>query len=248
MSVCHKLLAFTVGAALMALSIVGADSAQADQITFNFTGRVTNVYGSVFDRSIHRGTLVRGSYTFDSKTLERYTQTSARYTDAPVTSVGRIHNQLGSSFTTSIGNYTFNGSNFYIHIANNATEVRDYDFYVVESNVSSPGIKDDAISTRLLLFDSTATAFSSNQLPLTPPNLSKFEYRNFGVFVKNRSELAYFTATVDSIDVTTVPEPTSPSPVLPFGALLGVVAFGALGAALALMRKHKSVSSIPSNI
>jgi len=83
----------------------------------------------------------------------------------------------------------------------------------------------------LTLANSSQDVFSSDALPLTPPNVNSFANRNF-TFTAYYGSLGGLSlnGTLDSLTVAAVPETSS---------ILSTLALGAIGAAAYVYKKHK---------
>ena len=157
---------------VFALALLAATSAQAFPITFSFTGSVTS---DPFGLSSF-GAPISGNYTFDSAALDA----------DPTPNVGS-YPSIGPGFGFSANvdgtNYAVAGS-LVVNVANDIT-VDQYG--AIASDI--------ALTLELFFEDSTQTALSSAALPLTPPSLAAFGFREFRLF----SAEAEFLGTVDTL-------------------------------------------------
>jgi len=194
-------------------------TAQADSITFIFTGHVVTVedMSGVLGGSITTGTPLSGTYTFDSLTPD-----SNAFPD-----VGDyLHTSAGNGIIANMGPFTFqtdpNAVDFLLEVVNRPLR----DNYLLRSfnNIASgplPPVSEE-LHIAWQLDDPTATALTSDALPLTPPDLSQWE-QVFAFTVDNPgSEFPLFSsesppfpdqgrffirAIIDS--VSPIPEPTT---------------------------------------
>jgi len=148
--------------AVAALGLFGPP-AQGAMITFQFGGVIDVVDDpdNVLEGAVQAGNTFSGSYTFDPDTPDSYP-------DDP--EFGVYEN---ASLTVSLGNLTLvsqaNDNNL---IA--VTDRPSYDRFVMGSyGFQSAGFSIHELD--LSLYDSTATAFDSDALPTTPPDLGAFD-------------------------------------------------------------------------
>lgn len=160
-----------------AVSVLSIPEALPAPITFSFAGSVTD---DPFGLSSF-GAPISGSYTFDS--------TATNAIPGPNTgSYPSIGPAFGFNANVDGTNYSVSG-NLTVTTANNI-------------GVDQYGaIAQDATVTLELAFeDATQTALSSNALPLTPPSIGSFAFREFRLFTTNDS--AQFLGTVVSLTCT----------------------------------------------
>jgi len=170
--------------------ILVAGAAQALPITFSFTGKVTD---DPFGQSSF-GAPISGSYTFDSAAVDSI----ASPTTGSFASAG-----AGFGFTANVDgtNYSVLGT-LTVNTANN-----------IAGGIDQYGAiaQDSLLDLELFLQDATGTALASDALPLLPPALASFGFRQFRLF----SADAEFLGSVDSLvctsgcGVQSVPEPGS---------------------------------------
>ena len=162
-------------ALLCALFALAATTAHAIPVTFSFTGSVTD---DPFGLSSF-GAPITGSYTFDSAAVD----TIPGPATGSYPSVGP-----GFGFTANVDGtpYSVSGS-LAVNTANNI-------------GVDQYGaIATDAVLTLELFFqDSSQSALSSDALPLLPPAIGAFDFRQFRLF----SADAEFLGTIDALTCT----------------------------------------------
>jgi hypothetical protein len=185
--------------------------AEAGLYTFHFSGTVGGVTDPLnLNPPLHPGLKVVGSYSFDPETpdlnsrseIGLYALVSGRVR------VGRDH--IETSFPSHIA------------IFNDIPEFGFDDQY----GVTFRDVSSTSTSTfDFFLFDSSGTAFTSDDLPLTPPDLQDFFAPAFGMwryFAADRIQLlANATVQIDSSEVARVPQP---SPLLLLSFSLAVLA------------------------
>lgn len=151
--------------ALLAMPV----SAGAASVTFQFSGLVTDVFGSVFtpggtgSNGFSTGLPLSGSYTFDSSTPDSIAAANnGRYN-------GAIQN-----LTVNVGTYqaTFTPGSSFIQVINRPIG----DIYEVRADGFIGNAVNGRIPTsfRFELTDPTASVFSNDSLPTSPPSLSSF--------------------------------------------------------------------------
>ena len=159
--------------------------------------------------------MINGKYTYDSTTFDENFLSSAigdySYTTTPY------------GITLSVNGFTFgsnpNNVDFKMQIQNNLIA---WDGYIINNNdnVFDKGTPRSVIWS---LRDLTATALSSDALPLTAPDLANWTTNNLTI----RADEFSITAKVIQAEVippTTVPEPST---TLLLGiALAGILAYG----------------------
>ena len=179
---------YFIGGGLVLCLACFTTSATSAPITFGFTGSVTD---DPFGLSSF-GAPISGNYTFDSAAADAIADPAS----ASYTSTGAA---FGFSATVDGTPYAVSG-NLNIGILNAFV-----DQYLVTA-------VDGALSLALFLQDDTATAFSSDALPLVPPPIADFAFRQFRLFGSD----VEFLGTVDTLACIagcdgngggTVPEP-----------------------------------------
>ena len=157
------------GSALMFILLLAPGHASAAPVTFSFGGAVTDVMGSVFTpggqgpNGFSTGLPFSGSFTFDSSTPDSIAAANnGRYN-------GAIQN-----LTVNVGTYqaTFTPGSSFIQVINRPSgdiyELRADGFLGNSVNGRIP------TSFRLELTDPSASVFSNDSLPTSPPSLSSF--------------------------------------------------------------------------
>lgn len=192
------------------------------KVTFNFTGHVTLIddRNSVLDKSITLGSPLEGSYTIESTTSDNNS-----FPD-----VGDYwHYNPGYGVTAKVGPYTFATDpaqlQFLLEVVNRG--VNDLngprDNYLIRSYKNLP-INNQLLVDRIFwqLDDPSATALNSDSLPLTPPDLSKWD-RYFGFNItgvtqspsdplNTISNQFHIRANIDSITLALPPQ-VPPEPI-----------------------------------
>src|SRR4029077_18098099 len=163
--------------ALACWIILVAGAAHALPITFSFTGKVTD---DPFGLSAS-GAPISGSYTFDSAAMDSI----AGPATGSFASVG-----AGFGFTANVDgtNYSVLGT-LTVNTANN-----------IAGGVDQYGAiaQDSSLDLELFLQDATGAALASDALPLLPPALASFSFREFRLFRDD----AEFLGSVDSLVCT----------------------------------------------
>ncbi len=196
----------TACAALILIGLGASIPARAQKTHFFFTDVVTGVQDPfhVLDGSVQAGQSFRGSYTFNLSTPNSLGSD-------PTTGIYQYSGAPYGFKSLMLGDYTLSSrssnSQFEIDVLNNdplvgdAYTVQDGEFHV------SGGFFNMVEGSLIHLTDSTGTAFASDALPATPPDLSKFN--------GNAAEIAFRslngTACVDvkTVRLTSVPEGSS---------------------------------------
>lgn len=185
------------------LSIVHLDSAQAGPITFKFKGSVESFFIDPLDPfggTLGIGTPFIGAFTFDSAAP-----------DAIQSPAVGSYSMFGTPFEMEVffGTNAFNVvANEFLNIgvANNIGE--GIDQYTVLAQQGIPGGLNDYLSMQLFFEDSTGSVFGSDDLVLTPPDLSLFTMASFFLDgVQTFNDTVFQFQVQGQIDVLTVPEP-----------------------------------------
>jgi len=212
-----------LGAAGLVLGTASSAPLLAANMTFKFSGVVDYVDNGfdIFDSSIQTGSPITGSYTFSSTALDSNSSDSSQgfYTNS-----GAPH---GIKF--SVGNYTFGGDNVDIEVSTRDSPFGSYYGIIGDIKVEDPFNQGSPFW--LSLYPAAHDVFSSDALPLAPPNLNSFTGRSIGFEYNYASGFAGFSGTLDSVTATPAPEP---SPVL------GTLALAALGALSYMFKKQKA--------
>ncbi len=184
-------------AAIFALITVlfSAPSAQAEWITIEISGSVTDVVDMGLGNNFHFGDPVSGTYTFDSTTPYSYTPQGDGY----------WHYTAPAGVSLNINGFNFqtNPDSVYFLI----TVVNDNlgtDSYAIQSDVNLSFNGDPVSTIAWYLHDSTGTALSSDALPLiTTSDLTKWDTNMLDIQVFK----SLIRAEITSAEV--VPEPAS---------------------------------------
>lgn len=164
----HRCLALMVAG--LALS---GDAAVAlgELITFEFAGEITSVqddYG-LLGGAVTIGTPFSGLYTFESTTPDMwpYSLETGVY---PATMVVAGH----------VGEFQFSGitGTADLIVIGNGSPLDPPDSYLTSWSVDFAG---QPAGAGIELVDNTGIAFSRDSLPLSPPRLSRFDERTFGI-------------------------------------------------------------------
>jgi hypothetical protein len=155
------------------------NQAQAVPIIIEITGNVTSASGSGLPGTIYAGVIFSGTYTYDSSTQDSDTdpQRGVYKHDAP----------YGISIT--LGGYEFKTApshvgQFDMLIMNDDPMGNLWDSYMVFSyeNVSVPSLGFETTDIRWYLGDSTHSALSSSNLPVTAPVLTDWEHNDLEIY------------------------------------------------------------------
>lgn len=206
---------FILGAGSV-LPMLSVGKAEAALVTYQFSGNISEVPGSVFTpngqgaNGFNTGLKLSGTYTFDSGT------TGLLPSGLPI----QIFNGSVKNLDLSIGNYAATlqggGSNITTISSGNPS------LYSVNLGVAGNLVKGFAPSLfSLNLADETGTAFSSVTLPgKTAPNLGSFNVNRWTLVFSNGATLV---GSLDSLKAVPLP-----ATALLFGAgLIGLVGLGA---------------------
>ena len=200
--------------------ILVATGVGAVPITFIASGSVVDSDVELLGAPVALGTPIRWTYTFESSTddFDSALDIHGDYLRQPFQStfeIGSLALDLPSSIRFFIAvwlddqlNPGFFGSSSY--------RVGTQGF--VDAEVIATGQRISFADISLELFDSSATSITSDELPLTPPNLDDFDTQRFRVFVPTAAGNTSFVASVDSLVL--LPEPGTGSLLLLGFALL----------------------------
>jgi hypothetical protein len=155
--------------------VLFAGEALAAPITFSFAGSVTD---DPFGLSSF-GAPITGAYTFDSTATDTIPSPSTGSFPSVGPAFGFTTNVDGTAYSLS--------SNLTVNTANNIG-VDQYGAIATSA----------VLTLEVFLQDSTQTALSSDALPLLPPTLAAFDFRQFRLF----SDDAEFLGTIDSLTCT----------------------------------------------
>jgi hypothetical protein len=173
--------------------ILLAGVASSAPITFNFTGSITSVpIDNVFG-DVGFGTVLSGSFTFDSATAD----------GAPADPTTGSYSHVGAPylFTVDIGGHVFTADQFFNVAVLNAF-VDQYSAFGLAQN----------LSLEILLQDNTATVFNSDALPTAAPPLSSFTFGTFRLTATFDEGEVQYEGVLDSLtggDPNPIPEPSS---------------------------------------
>jgi len=190
---------FTMALALV-VTLACASLTRAAPVQFTFTGSVTDIPVNETSLVVSPGDPIAGSYTFESTTPDG----AASATEGSYTSPSGA--PYGMSAT--IGANPFSTNDFLnIGIANFGPSG---DFHTVLA--CSPDVSCADLEMEIALHDLDSTAFTSDALPLTPPDLSLFEIRDFHLFALIGGSELQIEGTIDTLTCpacvpTPIPEP-----------------------------------------
>jgi hypothetical protein len=151
--------------------------AHADPITIQISGEITLAGGSALPTGISLGDAFTGSYTYNSSTQDSDSDPN----------IGAYLHDSPYGISITVGGYEFKtdctqmSGLFGIEIGNDVTSNGTNDYYFVHSdkNAYTNGLWINDISWELR--DSTHTAISSTDLPITPPILNAWNYNYFHI-------------------------------------------------------------------
>jgi hypothetical protein len=200
-------------------------SARAASVTFQFSGLVTDVFGSVFtpggtgSNGFSTGLPLSGSYTFNSSTPD----------SGGGANNGRYNNAV-QNLSVTVGGYTatFTPGSSFIQVINRPSG----DSYEVRAD----GLLGNAVngriptSFRFELTDPSGSVFSNDSLPTTPPSLSSFASSQWRLI---------FEATGRRVQGALSSVVPLPAAVWLFGA--GLIALVGLGSRSLVMRKDPQI-------
>lgn len=211
----------TAGVSLITLSSASIPlPTLAVELTFQYSGTVDSVYDFNETGLINVGNPIVGTYTFESDTLGDEIEPGAtRYDFTP---------PLQS--TIQMGNYMIEGFTRFIGISNGSSGLDEY--YVKIDGKDFGGF--------VSLFAPYGTAFSSDSLLSSPPDVLAFSDRYFYF-----SSVDYAVeGTINSIQNIT---PTTPVP-FELSPSIGILALGALYGATQLKSKVKKLNFYKSAV
>jgi hypothetical protein len=193
----------------VAAAILFTGSVQAQPITFNFEGTLTQgSIGGTNPWSI--GDTFSGSYTFDAGAVNEHE------------SVGRY---ALLAYSVTVGTSTFAGGlvDSRIHVADNFSGSNDQ-YGIVGGSAFTGNLVLPLIQWEFHLVDFQGLMLSGNGLLLTPPSLSSVEHNEFQIFCGD--DVFAFTASgplTSFTSVSPIPEPETYAMLLAGLALLGFV-------------------------
>jgi hypothetical protein len=222
MSIVERLKA-SVGLCLLLCSLLVSGvlvaPASAALLQFAYTGAVSDVHSSLFP-TFNTGQTLTGFYTFNSLTPDSNASSN----------IGRYNGTI-QALTVNLGSYTAtlgnSGSNF-IEIRNQPSS----DGYEIRAPLTGATVNGfSPLRFRIELIDPSATAFTNDQLPTTPPSLSSFATNRFRIVFEDGNGTARVRGSLTSL--TAIPLPAA---ILLFGA--GLIALVGLGAGGWRQRKN----------
>lgn len=207
--------------AILATALTTGGYAQAALVTYQFSGNISEVPGSVFTSGLNGGVGANGFNTA-LKLSGTYTVDTATAGLLPSGLPIQMYNNSVTNMNFAIGTYAgtlkSGGANF-TTINSGAPAL-----YSVNLGVNGNLVKGQAPSLfSINLVDETGTAFSSVTLPgSTPPPLSSFNVNRWSLVFANGAKLV---GSLDSLKAVPLP-----ATVILFGAgLIGLVGLGARG-------------------
>ena len=169
----------------------GAYPATGYPVTFEFAGEITHVWDDdgLLGGAVTVGSPFSGLYTFESTTPDSDPHEPRR---------GLYEGSL-LAVSGSTGGLSYLGPQGF----QNLIEVTDpFDSYIVKTEVA---FVDETLEFFLRLGDSTGTAFSSDFLPLSPPDLSDFDATRFAIFDESEA----IPLSIQGAFTSFVPEPAA---------------------------------------
>jgi hypothetical protein len=178
---------------------------RAELITIKLTGSVylINDPQSVLGGQIHYNDTITGTYTYDTSTPD------SESSDPSMGAYWFYIAPCGVSFTVNGFNFRTDPDNiqFLFGVGNNYSGFGDlYSFRSFNNLPLSNGVLVNNIVWQLT--DSSRSAFSSDALPTTAPNLANFDM-DYGLNVSGGSPDNYFHLSANITSATVVPEPAT---------------------------------------
>ena len=199
------------------LSWLCAGSALAIPITFSFTGAVTD---DPFGLSSF-GAPITGSYTFNSAAVDSI----ASPANGSFASVGAAF-----GFTANVDGTTYSvPGTLTVNTANNIVGGDQYGAIALNS----------LLTLELFFQDASGTALASDALPLLPPAIASFGFRQFRLFTTDDS--AQFLGSVNSLTCTAGCSVTPPPSAVPEPSSL-LLLVGLVLAGLGCVRARRSTA------
>ncbi|MCB9849339.1 MAG: PEP-CTERM sorting domain-containing protein [Phycisphaerales bacterium] len=193
-------------AAVLLATLLVPIHASADLVTFKFEG-VTSLFEDLVGLgwTIPNGTVVTGTFTFDSATPDSNPDdpTRANYYDSIVVSSSI---QIGNQSTIDTGLDSF------VAVTNGF--LGDDLYQMIDESLSFRGIP---VSSGIVLSDHDAAVFDNVSIPTYPPPLDEFEGRLFTLLADDSS----FSAAGTVASLALVPEPGTLLLLVGAGMLVG---------------------------
>lgn len=177
--------------------LLAVGSAQAEEFSFKVTGTVSSVSGFAPNGAplVQQGDTITLCYTFESEAQPDPDGSNANLAFYP---------DALRDATLEAGSLTMTGSTGSITVSNDWNRAGDT-YQVFASGLSGSGLP--TLSSNILLEDRfRQTALSSTDLPLTPPDLSKFDRARW--FFGDRDNR--LSASVDAIELCVAEDTTPP--------------------------------------
>ena len=216
--VCAASLALGTGTGL---ALLETPQANAALVTYQFSGNISEVPGSLFTSGLAGGVGANG-FNAGLKLSGNYTVDTATAGMLPSGLPIQMYNGSVTNLNFTVGNYagTLKSGGTNLTTINNGTP----NLYSVNLGVNGNLVKGQTPSLfSINLVDETGTAFSSVSLPgSTPPALSSFNVNRWSLVFGNNAALV---GSLDSLKAVPLP-----ATVILFGAgLIGLVGLGARG-------------------
>ncbi len=230
------------------IAVLGAVALPANAqnaITFAFTGIITSVDDTqnFFQDTYALGAPISGSYTFSDSGF-----TSSILFGDPTVNIYDNFNDRNLTINAGPRQVTSGTNNLTITVANDTNDalLGPGDTYRVQNLLGFPAFFTDpsgdpifdpdgffltTVFSVINLYDPTATALASGNLPLTPPNLSGFSQRTGSLFITDGNGELPNAAQVNFSIITLQGAQAAPEP--------GSLVFLALGGMLFLARRRR---------
>jgi len=180
-------------------------SANADIVTFQFSGNVTQVPLDDVFGDIAFGDAIRGSYFFDTAAIDL----------VPDPAIGSFTFSAPFGMAATIGVHDFRAfGSLNIGILNSFVD----QYTVLARNASGD------LTMELFLQDNTGSVFTNDQLPLAFPPLDSFAQKDFHLNARLAGREIQVDGPLGAPDAQVVPEPSLVGPVLAGSIILLVLA------------------------